>query len=177
MSGRCEGTELINQNCKWHLAQIKPNSQDIALRNLTRQGFETFAPNHNVTRRHRGKFVARTQPLFPGYLFVSINVLEGGWRSINNTYGVSRLVSFGADPVAVPSQLVEDLMLRCDDSSTITAPKLLKQGDEVRLLEGPFSDFVATVESVQTDQRIWILLDIMGRTTRAAVKERILQVV
>ena len=50
----------------WFLAQMKPNSHDIANRNLTRQGFETFLPLQEETRRTRGRFVTRRRPLFPG---------------------------------------------------------------------------------------------------------------
>lgn len=167
---------MNNQSFNWHLVQIKPNSQVIAVRNLSRQGFQTFAPMQNFTKRNRSKFTPVSQPLFPGYFFVSINVFEGGWTAVNNTFGVSRLVSFGTEPAPVPSELIDQLMFRCDESNTLKAPSLLKKGDMIQITEGPLSDFVATVESVQKDQRIWILLDIMGRTTRVAVKERALQV-
>jgi hypothetical protein len=51
----------------WFLAQIRPNSAQIALRNLARQGFVTFFPQEEGTRRSRGRFEPVLKPLFPGY--------------------------------------------------------------------------------------------------------------
>ena len=53
----------------WFLLQYKPNSHRLALRNLHRQGFETFLPMLAVTQRHSTKFVQQARPLFPGYMF------------------------------------------------------------------------------------------------------------
>jgi transcriptional antiterminator RfaH len=49
----------------------------------------------------------------------------------------------------------------------------LKKGDQVNVLKGPFANFIATIETYDTDQRIYILMDLMGRKTRiqAAVKD------
>src|SRR3954471_8443199 len=76
----------------WYLAQVRPNSFQIAERNLARQSFPVFCPTQEETRRRAGRFVLVTQPLFPGYLFVSFNPASAAWRAINSTYGVSRLV-------------------------------------------------------------------------------------
>jgi transcriptional antiterminator RfaH len=56
-------------------------------------------------------------------------------------------------------------------------PRILKHGDTVEISGGPFAEFVATVEKVEPDQRVWVLLDLMGRTTRVAVNSEALQVV
>ena len=50
----------------WYIVQFKPNSHKIAVRNLQRQGFETFLPMHEVTRRTVVKFETVTRPLFAG---------------------------------------------------------------------------------------------------------------
>ena len=67
----------------WFLAQLKPNAAQIAETNLKRQGFQTFLPKEEGTRKIRGKFVAVERPLFPGYIFVAFDVASGGWRAIN----------------------------------------------------------------------------------------------
>ena len=79
----------------WFLAQLKPNSIQIAERNLHRQGFTTFTPMLEETRQRRGKFVRAATTMFPGYTFVAKDETARWWRAINSTYGVSRLVSFG----------------------------------------------------------------------------------
>ena len=153
----------------WFLAQFKPNSHNIAERNLTRQGFRTFLPLQEETRRARGKFITQMRPLFPGYLFVALDMLKGGWRAVNSTYGITRLVSLGKEPTPVPLDLVSQLMLRCDREGKLLPPKLLKPGDEVMLTKGPFANFVAMIETIAPDRRVYVLLELMGAQTRVAV--------
>ncbi|MBR9843521.1 MAG: transcriptional activator RfaH, partial [Rhodobacteraceae bacterium] len=123
------------------------------------------------TRERNGKFVTTTRPLFPGYIFVAFDVDRGLWRSVNSTYGVTQLVSFGREPAAVPQDLVTQLMLRCDTKGKLLAPERLQPGDQVALTKGPFANFVAEVEKIETDRRVWVLMDIMGGETRVAVRE------
>ena len=86
-----------DRNSGWFLAQIKPNCATIANRNLRRQGFETFLPMEEETRQRSGKFVTTKRPLFPGYIFVAFDANRGHLRSVNSTYGITKLVSFGKD--------------------------------------------------------------------------------
>ena len=154
----------------WYLAQVRPNSFQIAERNLVRQGFPLFCPTQEETRRRAGRFVRVTQPLFPGYLFVAFNPVSSAWRAINSTYGVSRLVNFGDHvPARVPQDLVTRLMARCDETGRLLPPEVLKAGDNVHLLSGPFAQFVATVESLAPQQRVWVLLDFLGGQKRVSV--------
>ncbi len=153
----------------WFLAQFKPNSHKIAERNLQRQKFQTFLPRHEETKRKAGQFTTTLRPLFTGYMFVAFDVSKGGWRAINNTYGITKLVSFGEDPQPVPLDLISRLMLRCDEDGKLLPPRILKAGDAVEISGGPFAEFVATVEKVEPERRVWVLLELMGRTTRVAV--------
>lgn len=153
----------------WFLAQLKPNCANIAYKNLKRQGFQTFLPIVEETRHRNGKFATTTQPLFPGYIFVAFDVTRGLWRIVNSTYGITRLVSFGKDPTAVPRDLVSQLMLRCGADGKLLSPKVLKPGDQVALTTGPFANFVAEVEKIAPDRRVWVLMGIMGSQARVAV--------
>ena len=161
----------------WFLAQFKPNSHNIAERNLTRQGFHTFLPMQEETKRARGKFITQMRPLFPGYMFVALDMLLGSWRAVNSTYGITRLVSLGKEPTPVPLDLVSQLMLRCDREGKLLPPKLLQPGDEVLLTKGPFTDFVATIERIAPDRRIYVLMELMGAKTRVAVNAEHLRAV
>lgn len=168
----------------WYLAQFKPNCHRIAERNLRRQGFVTFLPLTEETRRIRGRFMTRLQPLFPGYLMVSLDRRDGGWGAVNSTYGITRLVSLGAEPNPVPEALVRALMQRCDSDGKLMAPAVqdhdapdaeglvperLIPGDQVILTRGPFADFVATIDSLAPDRRVWVLMELLGSQTRVAI--------
>ena len=161
----------------WFLAQLKPNCGHIAERNLKLQGFGTFQPTEERTKRVQGKFETTPRPLFPGYIFVAFNPGAGHWRAINSTSGITRLVSFGKEPAPVPLDIVSQLMLRCDTTGRLLPPKLLKPGDQVRLATGPFSDFVGVIESLAPERRVWVLMEFMGRRTRVAVDADQLRVV
>ncbi|MDC3401467.1 transcriptional activator RfaH [Alphaproteobacteria bacterium] len=161
---------------QWYLIQFKPNSHRLAERNLHRQGFQTFLPMQKITRRKASRFVSNLKPLFPGYMFVSVNSELAPWRAINSTIGVSRLVSFEGKPKPLPLQLISGMMLRCDTSGTLLPPKSLNEGDSVEMLTGPFANFVATVDTfvatvdtIDPEQRIWVLIDLMGQKTRMQV--------
>lgn len=158
-----------NSGTSWFLAQLKPNSANIAEKNLKRQGFKSFLPLADETVQRNGKFVTAPRPLFPGYLFVAFDVTRGHWRSVNSTSGITRLVSFGSEPAQVPRGLVSQIMLRCDAEGKLLPPKQLKPGDQVTMDKGPFANFAAEVEKIAPDRRVWVLMDIMGGRARVSV--------
>tara|TARA_R110001599_G_scaffold266200_1_gene466923 strand:- start:2084 stop:2596 length:513 start_codon:yes stop_codon:yes gene_type:complete len=158
-----------DRGISWFLAQLKPNCADIADKNLKRQGFKSFLPLEEQTRQHNGKFITVMRPLFPGYIFVAFDVTHGLWRAVKSTYGITRLVSFGKDPAAVPPDLVSQLISSCDYSGKLLPPSILKPGDQVTMTKGPFTNFAAEVIKLAPDRRVWVLMEIMGATTRVAV--------
>lgn len=153
----------------WFLAQLKPNCSNIADKNLKRQGFQTFLPLEERTRQRNGKFLTTMQPLFPGYIFVAFDVARGLWRTVNSTFGVTRLVGIGKEPAVIPVNLVTQLMLRYDSKDKLLRSRALKVGDQVTLTKGPFANFAAEVESIAPDRRVWVLMEIMGAHARVAV--------
>ena len=151
---------------EWFVIQFKPNSHHQAVNNLARQGFKTFLPLHEITLRNTSKFVKSTKPLFPGYMFVSFDKTENKWHKIRNTYGVSRLITVNSSLKSIPSTFIDSLMKRYDSSGKLIPIVEMKKGDKVEILEGPFANFIATVEKYESEQRIWILMDLMGRKTK-----------
>ncbi|MDC1349289.1 transcriptional activator RfaH [Amylibacter sp.] len=107
-----------------------------------------------------------SRPLFPGYMFIKFDRAESKWHKINNTYGVSRLITFSSILKSIPTTFVDSLMRRYDTSGKLIPVKKLKKDDQVNILRGPFANFIATVEKYESDQRIWILLDLMNRKTK-----------
>ena len=150
---------------EWFVLQFKPNSHYQATKNLNQQGFETFLPLYETTLRKASRFISTAQPLFPGYMFVTFDRAESEWHKIKNTYGVSRLVTFNSILKSIPTKFINDLMSRYDLSGNLIPIKELKKGDQVKVSKGPFANFIATVETYETDQRIWVLMDLMGRKT------------
>ena len=160
---------------EWFILQFKSNSHHKAARNLNQQGFETFLPLHDTTSRKLSRFINTTKPLFPGYMFIRFDRIESDWHKINNTYGVSRLITFNSILKSIPTTFVDSLMMRCDLSGKLLPIKKLKKGDHVTVLKGPFANFFATIEKYEADQRIWILMDLMGRKTKIQTPSDTLQ--
>ncbi len=154
----------------WYLVQLKPNSVNIARRNLERQGFDCFCPLETRSVREKGRFVERSKPLFPGYLFVRFDPEVSGWRVINSTSGVSCVVAFGAAPRPVPSGLVDAIADRCSPEGILQGAADLSVGDRVEVTTGPFAGFVAQIASLAPDKRVWVLLDLIGTATRVLIQ-------
>ncbi len=147
----------------WFLATVKPNRFAQANFNLQNQGFETFMPMLERTVRHGRTTKTVMRPAFPGYIFVGYDRDVKQWRVINNTFGVSGLVMRADTPVQVHKILMSSLMERCDNAGKLLPPQEFSAGDKVRVLSGPFQDFLAEVEHTTDGERVRLLLDLMGR--------------
>lgn len=157
---------LMSASQKWYLVQLKPNGFDRAVVNLERQNIHSFMAHRKVLRRVGQRQTQKKQPLFPGYLFIHINPSTTQWRSINSTYGVSRIVSFGSEkPPALPDQLISGIKLRCDEEDCLLPPVDLKIGEQVKIISGPFADFVATIETMPSQTRLGLLFEFLGQKT------------
>ncbi len=157
---------IPKSSLNWFFVQLKPNRYIIAQKNLERQGFETFLPLEERVLLHAGKYVKLRKPLFPGYMFVAFDITQGVWRAVNSTYGVTRLVSFGTEPAEIPFELVSLLKQRCDIRGVLLPSKSFRPGDKVTITKGPFTSFVAEVEKVDPERRVWVLMDLMGGKAR-----------
>jgi transcriptional antiterminator RfaH len=105
-------------------------------------------------------------PLFPGYVFVSFDVDNDQWRSINGTFGVRRLISFDpARPQPMPDAAMIQLLARCRDGIVTRLIGDIQAGDAVRIISGPFAEQLAKVETLDGKGRVRVLMDILGGPT------------
>lgn len=152
----------------WFVVQLKPNGFASARQNLLRQGYESFMPMCEVIIRHARSKRLSLRPLFPGYLFVGFDPEITRWRSINSTFGVSRLICARTNhPQAAPESFMTDLFAKCDENDIFLPDEALCKGDAVRVINGPFAGLTAQVDMLKDQERIALLLDVMGRATRA----------
>jgi len=162
--------ERVSQNVSepWYLAQLKPGGLERAVTNLARQGYESFMPMREETRRRAERWDTKLRPLFPGYLFVKVPDDRQQWRSINATYGVSRLVALDAGrPTQVAPELIAALQARVLEDGKLKPTAEFDVGDKVRVVSGPLADKLAEIVSVPEQGRIYVLLELMGRYTKA----------
>ena len=149
--------------------QLKPNGHKLAKANLERQGFKAFLPLQNVTKRSAHKFVESQVPLFPGYMFVKFDTARNAWRKVNSTLGVARIVSLGGTPTPVPNEIVNGFISRCDGEGILRPTQGFEVGQDVEVLRGPFANLVAKAEEISSDQRVWILIDLLGQSSRISL--------
>lgn len=156
---------------KWLIAQIKPNSYDLAIRNLERQGFEIFLPKMEITQRQNEKFIVKNVYVFPGYMFVCYNPRIINWTKINSTYGVSKILALNNKPTEISYDLILELKKRYQINTNTTKKENLQKGDSIKFYAGPFADLIAKVENIDKNNRIWFLLESMGSYKRLKLQK------
>ena len=154
----------------WYVVRTKTGAEERAVWHLKNQGFESYLPRYRKQVRHARKTAAVLRPLFPGYVFVCMDLGQQRWRAINGTFGVISLVQFGAAPLPISTVIINAIREREDAVGAVNVmPDGLKAGDQVRVREGAFADYTALLEEVSDDKRVILLLDLMGRAVRVSV--------
>jgi transcriptional antiterminator RfaH len=153
---------------RWYVVQTQVSSEAKAALNLRRQGFDIYLPRCLKRRRHARKVEIAAKPLFPRYLFVAIDRTAQRWRSIQSTFGVTRLVSQGDEPAPVPEGVVNAIKAREDDNGYVVLSALpaFAPGDKVRVLAGAFIDSTGLFDGRADRDRVAILLEMLGRKVR-----------
>lgn len=159
---------------RWFVVQTQPRKEIQAGVNLDNQGFQSFLPRICKTTRHARRSRTGLAPLFPRYLFVSLDLGRERWRSVNGTFGVSRLVSHGAWPTPVPQGLVEELMAITEQVGAIDLSNALTPGESVRFLSGPFAETIGRLVALDDTGRARVLLELLGSEREISVAAEIL---
>jgi len=161
---------------RWFVVQTHPHAEAKACWHLERQGFRTYLPRYLKKRRHARRVETVIAPLFPRYLFVAIDMTSQRWLAIRSTIGVSRLVCDGDKPAPVPTSVYDALRRREDANGLVKLdPKPpFSNGEKVCVLEGAFQDCLGVFEGMSSNERVTILLDLLGRKVRVDLQSEFL---
>ena len=141
--------------------------------NLVRQGFRVWLPVMERSRRHARRIETMRSALFPGYLFVELDIERAAWRAINGTFGVRRRLADGPHPQALPEDFVAALRGAVGAGGLSTAaPADLRPGDAVRITAGPFTECAAVVLRLAPGERVEVLLEVLGGRVPARLPRR-----
>lgn len=145
----------------WIVCQSKPSQEKRAAHNARAQGCEAYSPYafDPIANRHC--------PLFRSYLFVKTSTER--WGFLNNTFGVSRVLTFGDRVATVSQQIIDVLRGSENEEGIIQLPKPghdWKKGDQLRIKYGAFVGFVASFQGMDAHQRVRVLLSILNRETK-----------
>ena len=160
---------MMSNSKSWIVARNKPNQDKTALINLERQNFDFFQPTFKTMSKKQNKFKEIIKPVFPGYIFIAVNLEENNWHKINNTRGISRIIVFGNEIPLMHCELIEALKCRFSLNKTPKAVDPFEKGMNAEITNGPFAQLIGKIEKIDADQRIWVLLDVLGTQTRVSI--------
>lgn len=103
--------------------------------------------------------------LFPGYIMVQMLLSDDSWYVVRNTPGVTGFVGMGNKPVPLRQEQVQGILRRMEAA----APQVrasFKSGQKVRIIEGPFADFIGVVDDIDEERtKLRVLVSFFGRET------------
>jgi len=151
---------------RWYAVRSHPRKESFAEEQLRRQGFKTCLPRVSALTGRLKRPTAQSGPFFPGYLFINLNLSLDRWHSVNGTFGVQKIVAFGGRPTAVPHGLIEDLVALSTYRGEVRFRRSFDLGDAVRIIGGPLHGHVGQFETMRPNERVHVLLEILGQQTR-----------
>ena len=104
---------------RWFVARALTHQENRAQFNLHRLGFRNFLPRLRRTVRHSRRLRDTMNPLFPGYIFIIMDLSKHRWRSVNGTFGVASLIMGADQPAPVPPGVVEALVASCESRGVV----------------------------------------------------------
>lgn len=154
----------------WIVAMTKPNSEQIAAVNLTRQSFENYYPKFLETKPNKLSII---KPLFPRYIFIFVRDV---WYSIRGTRGISYVLNGDDGPQVIPTNIINNLKGNEDRNGLVRLtpkPKFI-EGQSVKAIEGPFVGHAMVYEGMAPHDRVNVLISMLGREVRTEIEDRVL---
>ena len=141
---------------KWYLIKTKPRQEKIATYNLQNQNYHVYCPWAKINN----KIVI----LFPGYLFINLDENSDNWSPIKSTKGVVNFVKFGLSYAKISNKIIN--LIKENEFNTTDRIKNLNnfcKGDKVEITEGVFKNYNAIFKSFKPNERVILLLNLMGQ--------------
>jgi len=148
----------------WYLVKTKPRQENVAIKNLENQEYTTYCPTVKINNKQ--------VVLFPGYIFIHLDKKTENWSPIHSTKGVVNFVRFGLNFAQVPDNVIEFIKA----NQLITTEKFMnlnmfKPGDKVQITDGVFKNCVAIFKSFKADDRVILLMNILGQQQAINIKQ------
>ena len=147
----------------WYLIKTKPRQENVAIKNLENQEYSVYCPTVTINNKD--------VVLFPGYIFIHLDKNKENWSPIRSTKGVNNFVRFGLNFAQVPDNVIEFIKA----NQLINKEKLknlntFKSGDNVQIIDGVFKNCVAIFKSYKSDERVTLLMNILGQQQAINIK-------
>ena len=127
--------------------------------------FQVVVPTVEEIEIKDGKRRTVERCLYPGYIMVQMALSDDSWYVVRNTPGVTGFVGMGNAPVPLRTEQVQNILRRMEAA----APQVratFKPGQKVRIIEGPFADFIGVVDEIDEERtKVRVLVSFFGRET------------
>jgi len=127
--------------------------------------FQVVVPTEEEVEVREGKRRTYKRRVFPGYILVEMIMTDASWYVVRNTPGVTGFVGMGSKPTPLREEEVQRIIKRMQAE----APKVkvtFKQGQKVRIIQGPFADFIGTVDDLNMEKgKVRVMVSFFGRET------------
>jgi len=128
---------------------------------------QILVPTEQVVELKKGQKKTSSRKFYPGYILVQMELNDETWHTVKDTAKVTGFVGGGVKPTPIPDEEAEKIIRQMEEGFTRPKPKYqFEEGDEVRVIDGPFSNFQGVVEEVKPDkEKLRVLITIFGRST------------
>jgi transcriptional antiterminator NusG len=127
--------------------------------------FDVVVPTEEEIEVKDGKRRTVERRVFPGYILVQMILTEDSWYVVRNTPGVTGFVGMGNEPTPLRPEEVSQIIKRMEAE----APRIkvtYKIGQKVRIIDGPFNDFIGTVDDIDMERaKVRVMVSFFGRET------------
>ncbi len=128
---------------------------------------EVVVPTEQIVELVKGKRRTSTRKFYPGYILVRMELDDETWHIVNDTAKVSGFLGGREKPTPLTDEEAQKILSRMEDGKLKPKPKYyFEPGDEIRVIDGPFTNFNGTVDQVNAEKgKIRVLVSIFGRST------------
>lgn len=128
---------------------------------------EVIVPTEQIVELVKGKRKESSRKFYPGYILVRMELNDETWYLINDTAKVSGFLGGREKPTPISDEDAQQILNRMEAGKLKPQPKFLfESGDEVRVIDGPFTNFNGVVADVNPEKgKIKVLVSIFGRST------------
>lgn len=127
--------------------------------------FQIVIPTEDEIEIRSGQRRTVTKKIFPGYVLVEMKMDDESWHVVRNTPGITGFVGGGNKPTPLAEKEVKAILKQMEDGS----PQVkvgFRKGESVRAVDGPFTDFIGTVDEINMGKgKVKVLLSLFGRET------------
>lgn len=146
--------------------KVKKNlEQRIETMGMQNRIFRVVVPTEEEVEIRDGQRRSSRRRVFPGYILVEMIMDDESWYVVRNTPGVTGFVGIGARPTPLSKEEVDKILRRMEVERPVIKVSF-REGETVRIIEGPFNDFMAVVDELYPERgKVRVLVSFFGRET------------